>query len=65
MNNVEKMEKELGDLAQRIFAAVGAQFGFDSNEYEMAGGTRKSERSKKSTGNNPDVELNPESDESA
>ena len=63
LNNVEKLEKELADLAQRTFAAVGAQFGFDSNEYEMAGGTRKSEI-KKPTRSKPDVELNSESDES-
>ena len=39
-------EKELGDLNERMLDGVGFKFGKDSDEYEMAGGTRKSERKK-------------------
>lgn len=43
-NDLLAKEKELADLSERMLAGVGAKFGRDSNEYEMAGGTRKSER---------------------
>src|SRR5437016_3891662 len=35
-------ESELNDWNRRILSAVEAQFGPDSSEYEMVGGTRKS-----------------------
>jgi len=34
------------DLSERLLEAIGLKYGKDSNEYEMAGGKRKSERKK-------------------
>ena len=42
-NNVLNDEKEVRELSARLLAGVGAHYGKDSNEYEMAGGTRASE----------------------
>jgi hypothetical protein len=42
-NNVINDEKEMRDMSTRLLAGVGAHYGKDSNEYEMAGGTRTSE----------------------
>ena len=44
MTNAE--ESELNDWTRRVLSAVVAQYGPDSSEYEMVGGTRKSERKK-------------------
>jgi len=44
LNEVEREEDELNELSDRMLKGVGAAFGTDSNEYEMAGGTRKSEK---------------------
>jgi len=44
MNELEALEQEIKDLSERMLAAVAVKYGKDSNEYEMAGGTRKSER---------------------
>jgi hypothetical protein len=38
--------KAATEYSERWLAAVGVRFGKDSDEYEMAGGTRKSERKK-------------------
>jgi hypothetical protein len=43
-NDLNESEKFLNDLSERMLAGIGAHFGRDSNEYEKAGGTRKSER---------------------
>ena len=43
-NNLLAGERNLADLTERVFAGVAARYGKDSNEYEMAGGTRRSER---------------------
>ena len=43
-NQIERIEKELRDYSERMLAAVAVKFGKDSDEYEMAGGTKKSER---------------------
>lgn len=43
-NTLNAAEKELGSLSERMLAGVAVKFGKDSNEYEMAGGVRKSER---------------------
>jgi hypothetical protein len=48
-NDVGAAEKAAKDYSSRMLAGIGATRGTDSNEYEMAGGTRDSER-KKSTG---------------
>lgn len=37
-------EKELMELTAHILLSVAAKYGKDSYEYEMAGGTRRSER---------------------
>ena len=45
-------EKELAELSTRLLNAVGAKYGYDSVEYEKAGGVRKSDykrTSRKST----------------
>lgn len=42
-NDFNTVEKNLGTLSSRMLAAVGVKYGKDSNEYEMAGGTRTSE----------------------
>ena len=39
--------KELNDLLKRVKAAVKVQYGDDSNEWEMIGGVRVSERKKR------------------
>jgi galactokinase len=44
LNDLQASEKTLDDLTERMLAGVGSKFGKDSNEYEKAGGVRKSER---------------------
>ena len=43
-NDLLAEEKNIADVSARVLVGVAARFGKDSNEYEMAGGTRKSER---------------------
>ena len=45
-NDLQQEEAELNDLNRRILSAGEAVYGPDSSEYEMLGGTRKSERKK-------------------
>ncbi len=45
-NELKQEEAELNDLNRRILSAGEAIYGPDSSEYEMLGGTRKSERKK-------------------
>jgi hypothetical protein len=45
-NRLDAREQGVADLNQRILAAVKAQFGPDSNEYELVGGVRRSDRKK-------------------
>ncbi|MGC1376685.1 MAG: hypothetical protein WA821_10690 [Anaerolineales bacterium] len=42
-NDLRAAEKELRSLSERMLTGVASKYGKDSNEYEMAGGTRKSE----------------------
>jgi len=44
----EVKEKEVQDFFKRMLSGVGTRYGFDSNQYEMAGGTRASNRRKSS-----------------
>lgn len=44
LNVFNQKEKILRDVNERMLEAVGVKFGKDSNEYEKAGGVRKSER---------------------
>jgi hypothetical protein len=43
-NELLAAEQALKDLSGRVLAAVKAKYGPDSSEYELAGGTRTSER---------------------
>ena len=47
LNDVIKTELALKDLSERILMGVGSKYGSKSDEYEMAGGVRKSERKKR------------------
>lgn len=47
LNTVQAKEKKLTELSEKMLEAVATKFGHDSNEYEMAGGTRKSEIKRK------------------
>lgn len=42
-NDLDRLSELVGELNHRIMAAVGSAYGFDSDEYEKVGGTRKSE----------------------
>jgi len=48
-NHLDARENGLRDFNRRILSAVEAQYGRDSSEYELVGGTRLSER-KRPTG---------------
>jgi len=43
-NQFEAAERLVRDMSERMLAGVAARFGKDSDAYEKAGGTRKSER---------------------
>ena len=43
LNELKADEKETRTYSGRVLAAIGALYGKDSSEYEMAGGTRTSE----------------------
>ena len=43
-NKAIAQEKLVRELSERMLEGVGSKFGHDSNEYEKAGGKRKSER---------------------
>lgn len=45
-NRLDARERGLADWNRRILSAVEAQYGPDSSEYELVGGTRTSERKK-------------------
>ncbi len=45
-NRLNTHEQALSDWNQRILAAVKAQYGPDSSEFELVGGIRRSERKK-------------------
>jgi hypothetical protein len=44
LDKVEKLEKELDRMSVNMLAGVKIKHGDDSAEYEMAGGTRASDR---------------------
>lgn len=53
-NDLVREEASLREKNTRMLAATGAMYGLNSNEYEIAGGTRSSERkrpTKKKPGN--------------
>lgn len=43
---MQEAEKTLQDFSERILNGIAARFGKNSNEYEMAGGVKKSSRKK-------------------
>ena len=49
LNDLNAQEKVLAALNERMLEGVGVKYGKDSNEYEKAGGTRKSEYKKPSS----------------
>ena len=53
-NKFELDEKHLADLSEKMLIGVAYKHGKDSDEYEKAGGTRKSERKR------PAVRLKPQ-----
>jgi hypothetical protein len=46
LNTYKAKANEVKAYSERSLKAVGVKYGFDSTEYEMAGGTRKSEHKK-------------------
>ena len=46
LNQFNTKEKALRGTSERMLSGVGVKFGYDSDEYEQAGGIRKSERAK-------------------
>jgi hypothetical protein len=47
LSGIEADERQLGDLNRRFLSATEGQFGPDSSEYEAMGGTRTSDRKKR------------------
>ena len=45
----QSAETALADLSERMLAGAAAKYGKDSDEYEMAGGTRKSEHRRRAS----------------
>ncbi|WP_242072261.1 hypothetical protein [Nostoc sp. FACHB-110] len=45
---LDEMEKTLKQVSDRMVTGVGFKYGRNSNEYELAGGIRESERIRKS-----------------
>lgn len=46
-NAIDAGLKAIREFNRRILAAIGAVYGYDSNEYEMVGGTRASDIKRK------------------
>ncbi|MFN6570725.1 hypothetical protein [Dendronalium sp. ChiSLP03b] len=45
---IDEMEKSLSNLSDKLLRGVAFKYGRNSNEYEIAGGVRESERIRKS-----------------
>ncbi|QIR36699.1 hypothetical protein HCG51_08005 [Tolypothrix sp. PCC 7910] len=45
---LDEMEKTISNISDKMLAGVGFKYGKDSNEYELAGGVKLSERVRKS-----------------
>jgi hypothetical protein len=56
-NGFKAVEKELRFLSSRMLAGVGVKYGKDSNQYEMAGGTRSSEIRRKKKPEEPPAQA--------
>ncbi|MBD2215373.1 hypothetical protein H6G27_37055 [Nostoc linckia FACHB-104] len=44
LTQIVENEKDLADYSENILRGIAYKFGSDSHEYQMAGGTRKSDR---------------------
>lgn len=53
LNEINELDKVLRDYSERMLAGIASKYGKNSNEYEQAGGKKKSERKRpsKKTGN--------------
>jgi hypothetical protein len=47
-NQFQELEKTLNDLSERMLTGIAAKYGKNSDEYEKAGGKKKSERKRPS-----------------
>jgi hypothetical protein len=52
-SDLEDLEKQANDVAERIFTGIATKYGRDSKEYQRVGGTRKSRI--KFTGSRPNT----------
>jgi hypothetical protein len=52
-NALLEAERELNDYSEHMLLSVASRYGKNSDEYEMAGGTRKSDRRKARTAVSP------------
>ena len=48
LNDINELDKTLRDYSERILAGIASKYGKNSNEYEQAGGKKKSERKRPS-----------------
>jgi uncharacterized protein YukE len=46
LNDINEADKQLRDYSERMLTGIASKYGKNSNEYEQAGGTKKSERKK-------------------
>lgn len=49
-NDILALEQQLGDYSEHMLMGVAVRYGKSSNEYQMAGGVRKSDRRKAQRG---------------
>ncbi|MGV0104430.1 ATPase involved in DNA repair [Nostoc sp. DSM 114160] len=62
---LDEMEKTLSHVSDKMLAVVGLKYGKNSNEYELSGGVRDSERIRKSRLTRLKSNQNKTSDENA
>jgi uncharacterized protein YukE len=48
LNEINELDKVLRDYSERMLAGIASKYGKNSNEYEQAGGKKKSERKRPS-----------------
>ncbi|MDZ8262852.1 hypothetical protein [Nostoc sp. ChiQUE01b] len=56
-NALVNAERDLNDYSEQMLLSVASRYGKNSDEYEMAGGTRKSDRKKARSTVNQTVKL--------
>jgi hypothetical protein len=62
---IASLEKELGDVAEKMLIGVAFRYGKDSREYEMAGGVRKSDRVRRSVNSRLKAKTDSQTDDSS